>query len=107
MAFMRLTTSRIFIPSRELRAEKYYAASQRRYAFNIFELPFQEFGLPNAIRNGDRIPFSSLDRLSRSFSWTQLFKTREIWGINAYLLRSDRHEFSFVPTGAYEEGLAN
>ena len=37
---------------------------------------------------------------------TQVFKNKEIWGIDAYILR-DRGDYdtSFVPTGAFEEGL--
>jgi hypothetical protein len=36
---------------------------------------------------------------------TQVLKTGEIWGINAYLLRNRENYPKFVPTGAYERGV--
>ena len=41
---------------------------------------------------------------------TQIFKNREIWGVEAYLLatdsRPDNHDIDYVPTGAVKQGIA-
>lgn len=40
------------------------------------------------------------------FSTTQVFKNREIWGVEAFILRGrEDYDFKFVPTGAFEIGL--
>jgi len=46
------------------------------------------------------------ERAQELFSSTQLFKNREIWGVNAFLLKSQEEmEVDFLPSVAYEEGL--
>lgn len=40
-------------------------------------------------------------------SATQVFKNREIWGVEAFILKpKDEYDFNFVPTKAFEEGIA-
>jgi len=37
---------------------------------------------------------------------TQVFKNREIWGVESFILRRrEDRDFDFVPTGAFEEGI--
>jgi putative transposase len=39
------------------------STTQERYAFSVFERAFQEFGLPEAIRTDNGVPFASAHAL--------------------------------------------
>lgn len=46
------------------------------------------------------------ENAGRLISTTQVFKNREIWGVEAFLLRrGEDRDLDFVPTGAFESGL--
>lgn len=51
------------------------------------------------------ISFSG-ENADRLISTTQVFKNREIWGVEGFILRRRKDRpFGFVPTGVFEEGL--
>src|SRR5581483_8820568 len=58
--------------SRYLLACEALSTTQERYAFSVFERTFQDFGLPEAIRTDNGVPFASahaLYGLSRLAVW--------------------------------------
>ena len=45
------------------------STTQERFAFTVFERTFKEFGLPQAIRTDNGVPFASAHALYGSASW--------------------------------------
>src|SRR4029079_15418629 len=65
--------------SRYLLACEALTTTQQAYAFTVFERVFKQFGLPQAIRTDNGVPFASpnaLYRLSKLSGWRARLGTR-------------------------------